>query len=360
MRPKRKRELKNRNLAHQKHCDFLDKLEELSLSAFDKLMSLAVIDVIKVVRSKKLKKSDDLHRGWTGDVPKISLNFENIIDNTLEKYFLALKWILYGDLAGPEALEAAIQTGMTDDYVPGIIPSAYLDSIDANREHFKDIFDVKSPGIKKEILKESIDNIKKRTERFADESFQKLQNRLISSSEEIVTQTNTENLNSVIDSARKMISDGVSSKEAVKTAVNEVVDKAISSTSVSRALKEAIESYRKDFELMVNTDVGLASGLGSHQSMVEIFARKDDDVKIAIIAMRDEKTCSFCDKVSRKGDGSFKIYRLTDFEPTGYNYGKKKDQWKPTLGASHPRCRCMPVYIPSGFTVNNEGSLVPL
>ena len=52
---KRKEELKNKNLAHQNHCDFLDKLEEMALAAFDSIMKMAISDVVKAVKKKNLK-----------------------------------------------------------------------------------------------------------------------------------------------------------------------------------------------------------------------------------------------------------------------------------------------------------------
>ena len=356
---KKRKTIKSEDFSTKKHIEFLDKLEEMMSSAFDSVMSKAVSEITKVAKKKNLKKSDDLYKGWTGDVPKIEVNFEKIIEDVMSKYLLALKWVMYGDMAGKEAIEAATETGLIDKYVPGIIPSSYLDSIDSSMEHFEDIFGVKSPSIKKEMITESLENIKKRTEKFADESFTKLKNRMTSSSEELLNQIHNENINSVMENARVMMEDGKGSKKAVKESIKEVVENSLTSPKVSRALKEAIENYKKDFDVMVNANVSMASDIGTHQTMVEIFGRKDDDLRIYILAYKDEKTCSFCSNNSRRSDGSFKIYRLSDFEPTGYNYGRKRADWKLTIGSSHPNCRCKIMYLPSGFKVGMDGSLIP-
>jgi hypothetical protein len=53
----------------------------------------------------------------------------------------------------------------------------------------------------------------------------------------------------------------------------------------------------------------------------------------------DGKLCEWCKRFYlRKGEPI--VYTLSELQANGSNYGKPKSEWKPVLGATHPRCRC--------------------
>ncbi|MDX1471349.1 MAG: hypothetical protein R3213_07615 [Flavobacteriaceae bacterium] len=62
----------------------------------------------------------------------------------------------------------------------------------------------------------------------------------------------------------------------------------------------------------------------------------------------DKSLCPWCDSFYRDKDGMPKVYNLSELQKNGSNSGKPKSQWKPTVGATHPRCRCQLHFVPAG------------
>lgn len=336
-----------KKLPHQEHADFLDDLEIMAEEAYDFVIKKMMADLLKILKYKKLAKSDDLKRGWTRKVPKIEVNFDDVLDRTLSRYLDAMKYVLLGNAAGPKARGAAKAIGLDKRVIPGILQSAYLDSIDTHREHTKKLTGEDAKTIPKDLVRGSMDQITKRTSKFADESLLRLRNRIVSAIELEAAELNDTNVAQVQEHSGTL-------KEAAKN----ITDK-LDVAKVAESVEQATKDYKTRWNQMVNADLSLASAVGTHQAVAEIYGADDDDVRVAWIAMRDEKTCEFCKKASRHPDGSFKLYKLSDFKPAGYNYGKKKQDWKLCIPPFHPNCRCNLVYIPKGFVILNNGDVVP-
>lgn len=60
--------------------------------------------------------------------------------------------------------------------------------------------------------------------------------------------------------------------------------------------------------------------------------------------IKDDRLCRWCHKFYTNQDGSPKLYSLEELQANGSNYSKPKSEWKPTLGKTHPRCRCQLFY----------------
>lgn len=326
------------NLPHQEHADLLDDLEAMADEAYTMISNAMVAEVLKILKKEKLSKSD-LPRGWTGEVPKIEVNFDELLSSTIGKYLDALKYILLGKLAGKDAVAAAKLIGVDGKVIPGIVQGAYLDSVDTQRVYGEKLTGDEPGTIQKELLKETAEQLQNRTSRFMNESLMRLQNRIIAAVELEAQKVNNDNLEAVID-------DEKTSDKMPKSPLED-------------ALEEAAESHRTDWGRLVNASISVASAVGTHQAVQEIYARDDDDVRVAWVAMRDEKTCQFCKNASRNPDGSFKLYRMSDFMPAGYNYSRKRAEWKLCIPPGHPNCRCSLIYKPRGFEITNDGTIQP-
>jgi len=327
-----------KNLPQQEHADLLDDLEKMAEIGYDAIIEAMIADLLKVLKKEKLIKSDKLVRGWTGKVEKIELDLSSSFDKVLDKYLKALKYLLLGKMAGTEATKAAKGVDFGDT-IPGIIINAYLDSLDTQLEYGEKVTGKEQKPIQKELVKETVEQITNKTSRFIDESMGKLQNRILSAIEMEVERVNNSNIEATIS--------GDNTNDKIKK------------SPLERAIREVGETHRTDWKRMVNANVTVASAVGTHQSVQEVYAKDDDDIRVAWVALRDEKTCIFCKNASRNADGSFKLYRMGDFEPAGYNYGKKRDQWRLCIPGAHPNCRCTLVYVPKGFAIDNTGAVAP-
>jgi hypothetical protein len=67
-------------------------------------------------------------------------------------------------------------------------------------------------------------------------------------------------------------------------------------------------------------------------------APKDQLVYKTVIS--DARLCQWCRRFYTNADGTPKLYKLSELQANGSNFGKKKRDWLPTVGPTHPRCRC--------------------
>jgi hypothetical protein len=357
---KSQKTIKNKDLAHQDHCDFLESLDVMAMKAYSYIMLRAMVAIRVAIGNKsRLKKSDNLKSGWSGDVPKVELDFEKIIAPVLKKYIDALKWVILGDYAGKDATEAAKALKLSDITIPGIVPAAYLSSLDTHRIYYKQLFNKDAPEIQKRMIKESLAEIQKRTEKFLNMSVSKMQNSMSESVNDMIIKMNMDRQANVHSTAYNMITDGMSPRKAFAEAVAMSASDSITAPNISSALKQAIEKHRDEWSLFEKASTSQASAVGTHQAINEVFGRESDIIRVAFVAMRDEKTCSFCKDASRRADGSFKVYSMSDFHPAGHNFSRKKKDWELCVPPSHFGCRCTLVYIPDGFDIDVSGSVVP-
>ena len=348
--------MKFAKLPHQDHADLLDDLETMAMDAYDLLMRGLVKDLTKVAKKQKLAKSDDLPRGWNGEVPRIEVDFNSIFQRTIQKYLDALRWTIMGDAAGKEATQAAISLGVRDVTLPGVAPAAYLDAIDTQAEYVAKLTGKSGAQLDKELVGKTLDKMLETNDRFTDESLLKLQNRLLSAAEMAAQRHNAANTALVHEEAHAGIADGESKKDALAAAAKLAPDR-LAAIDLTRDLKKAVETHRTDWTRLISTDVALASGTSTHQVMQEVYGAKDDTVMVAWVAMRDEKACDWCGPTSRRADGSFKLYRMDEFLPTGSNYGRKRKEWTLCIPPAHPNCRCSLVYLPPGFEITKDGDV---
>jgi len=337
------KKIKSNELAQYRHALFLKKVSEQSSMAYKIIIDSIIKKIKKNLRAEKLAKSDELDEGWTEWVPSVEIDLNDVIGKVIDRQFQALRWILLGDYAGKEARDIAKELGLVGKVVPGIIPAAYLQSIDAQREHFQDTIGEDPAELSRQIVKASLDKIVTRSEGFIGQSINQIKLNLMEVVDKLATENNIKNQTKAMKAAHNDPSTGL--KE-----ISEDLSAMLNVKKIESELREVTDKMQNKVETLVDSETGYASAAGSHQTLVEVYGAKDDNIKCAWIMMEDEKTCSWCHDASKNPDGSYKIYSLKDVKPAGYNYGKKKSEWKITAGKSHPRC-----YTSDMSVFTNEG-----
>ena len=69
--------------------------------------------------------------------------------------------------------------------------------------------------------------------------------------------------------------------------------------------------------------------------------------------------CKHCQRLFLNSEGYPIIFTAEELEENGTNKGRKSAEWRPTLGAMHPHCKCVTVSVPPGMYVSPEGDLIP-
>ena len=304
---------------------------------------------------KSEDKVEGLESGWSEEVPQLEVDLEALTGNVLDKYMDVLRWILMGDLAGKEAAAKAKSLGLKGKVVPGVVHAAYLSSIDAHSEHFQEVTGNPAPEMPVTLIKASFDQIAKRVNRFIDATVSQLRTDVLNAMDRSIVEHNFKALNSAHEEAHDLLP-SLGADEAA-TEAGEAVSAPLAAKAVRAELEAATEKFEAKWDLAVRSDLAMASAAGTHQALLEIHGKDNPNVKVAWIEIEDERVCSFCKKASKNPDGSHKLYSMSDFQPSGYNYIRKKADWAISIPPAHPRCRCALVYIPPGFEVDDGGGI---
>lgn len=108
----------------------------------------------------------------------------------------------------------------------------------------------------------------------------------------------------------------------------------------------AIASNSKFVASFVTAFTNFVNSAAVDSATVEqLFAKIKGDPEVYKTVINDADLCSWCAKFYRNRDGSPKLFRLSELTANGSNYGKPKSEWRPTVAATHPRCRCQLHYL---------------
>jgi len=349
-------------LPHREHMDFLDEQIEAAMEAFDYISELMLKDVLRFLKTEKLIKSE-LPRGYTGKMPQLEIDLK-VLTPVIDQYLDVIKWIFMGKGAGKDVENLVNALGLMNVVPAGLVYGTFLHSIDTQRDYYKYLTGKEAPNVPNDFLEYALDLTQNKTSRFVEHGITQFKNNIITAIENEIATSNMKNLSEVHSALHAELSslkDKVSSSKEKTKLLEEIIDD-VASNKVSifkakKAIKEAMGDYSAKLETTLQTELAAASASGTHTAVQEIFGAKDNEVKVAIVSVRDDRCCDFCEKTSRNPDGSVKMYNLRDLSPANSNMGKKKGEWKPTLTPQHPRCRCTVVYVPQGMTILEDGTV---
>jgi len=348
-----------KDLAQYRHVKFLITQERQAIVAYKFVMLKMNAELKKLMKKKKLAKSDDptdgLESGWTGEIPTIEVDLEALTSKVIDKYMSGLKWILMGDFAGAEAKKAAEAIGLKGKATPGIVHAAYLQSLDSHAQHYKDVTGQDAPEMPVDLVEASFDQIAKRVGRFVDQTLDQLKLDVIGAVDRKIVDHNFKALNEAHSEAHDALPQ-VGASEAVAEAGEGIAD-VLSARGLDAELKRTADNFEKKWDLAVRTDLAMASAAGTHQALLEIHGADNPDVRVVNVEMEDERVCTYCRNISKKPDGSWIKYRMNELQPSGYNFSRKRADWKISVSPQHPRCRCQTVYLPPGFEMDEYGGM---
>lgn len=206
-----------------------------------------------------------------------------------------------------------------------------------------------------ELIKASFDQIIRRVNRLLDQTLSQLKADVQTAVDQAMTQHNFKQLNEAHSEAHDKLPEV--GAEAAALIAGEEAAEALSAKALMSELKRATDRFENKWDMAVQSDLALASAAGTHQAMLEIHGADNPDVRVAWIEAEDERVCSFCKHASKNPDGSHKLYKISDFEASGFNYKRKRADWKLCIPGAHPRCRCALIYVPPGFEVDESGGI---
>lgn len=332
-----------------KNVRFIKWLEKQNLKAYRMIASFLIDTILSEMSKQKLAKSDELPRGWTGEVPKIEMDIVEKLEPVMDKYLKALKWLAIGRYAGKEALEAAKEIGLVKEFVPGSIVSSYLNAIDTERSYLEKLTEEKAPELPKNLLEESITNLVKGANPSVQYMMDQIRYTILQTVATLVEEHNSGQTDIFRQAAGEL--DDASKQRLAALAAK--AENYIEESHAKRELRRAFKNQEKNTVLGIQDHVAKGGSTGTHQAIYELHGTTDDELKVIWVTLEDEKVCKYCDSVSKDARGEYIVYKMSDFKPYGANKGKKQKDWVLTVTPAHPHCRCRLVYVPQGFTVEN-------
>lgn len=352
---KKPKTIKRKDLPHRKHVEFLDLWTKAAVSVFEDTHNRIVKDIVRILKTEKLAKSE-IKRGWTGKVPGFTLDLTDSIEKVINKYLKALNFMMLGDYAGDQAIQAAHDLGLSGKMPAGSVYGAYLQAIDTQSAYYKTLFGENPPEMPKTVMNQAFETIQGQADRSVKATLDNYRNRMLDTIEMGLKENRSDVLGDLMERAHEL--DEKTKKRALDRATRETA-KTAKVADIKDSIAEIAEKSTADFERMAETTIGLASSVGTHQAMLEIFGSQDSELRACLVSVRDDRCCDDCEHFSRNSDGSLKTYKLKDFKPAGYNFGKKKGDWLLSLPLIHHRCRCSIIYLPPGFTADKDGTIRP-
>ena len=343
---------------------FLKRIEAEMQAAYELISSRLVEELASHIKTiEPLSKSDekDLNE-MVKKVPRFEVDLSSI-NKLIEKYMLALKYTIIGKAAGKEAEDAVAELRLKTKIPAGGVVQGYLSALDAHTEYLKDVLD-KEGNISSKWTKYGLDFIKEKTGMMVDSKILELRSRTLTALQDSLKELDVQNEAAVREYvlaeqfADRNIKTIKAKQALVKEAIQDVFEKKTPLHVIKQRLKDVTKDYATNWNLIIRTETGLASGAASQQAIQDIVGHEDPVV--AIIVVKDDRLSEFCNDNSLNEDRSYKYFKMSSLKPPGFNLGKKKGEWKNSIPSRHFRCRCSLVYIPDGFRLDQYGSLIAL
>lgn len=148
---------------------------------------------------------------------------------------------------------------------------------------------------------------------------------------------------------------GEEAAEDLRSVVAAAIENRQSPSELRSALRQRSQDWGRDWERVANTE--LVNAVQAGQAEV-IRARGGDDARVYKQVAPD--ACRWCRELHIAGDGRPRIFLLSELEANGTNVGRRKAEWRSVVGAIHPFCQCILVFLPSGWELDEEGDAVPI
>lgn len=143
-------------------------------------------------------------------------------------------------------------------------------------------------------------------------------------------------------------------RDQIRSATAEALAKRKAIKELVSDLQWATKDWQRDWDRIAVTEKHNAMQRGVADSLL---ARYGDGVLVAKRPTPD--ACKSCKKLYLGSDGNPLIFKLTDLERNGTNFGRKVRDWLPVIGATHPWCQCQLLRIPQGWGFDEQGDLIP-
>lgn len=120
-------------------------------------------------------------------------------------------------------------------------------------------------------------------------------------------------------------------------------------------LRQMSQDWARDWGRIASTESQMAHQMGFIESTAEQYGTGEKVAKIP-----EPSACDDCLRLYLV-DGKPRAEPIEWWQGNGVaNYGLKRAEWKPVMGAMHPWCQCALVRVPEGWGFSDDWDIVPL
>lgn len=141
---------------------------------------------------------------------------------------------------------------------------------------------------------------------------------------------------------------------SIRDATAQAVDERRTAKWLRGELGRRLDMYEQDLDRIACTELQDAHNEGAARG---ILNKHGDDAIVCKIP--NPKACGTCRKLYLDGEGNPKLFKLADLVANGTNVGRRREDWLPVVGTTHPWCACVLRRVPPGFEFQ-DGVLMPI
>lgn len=141
--------------------------------------------------------------------------------------------------------------------------------------------------------------------------------------------------------------------------LREGIEKQKTINQIASDLRDKTGDLLRDWKRVSLNEISTASSLGAIDAIAEDNKDKSpDEIYIYMAVNLDGALCQSCRKFYLlPGTNTPRIFKLSELQGAGTNYGKKVAEYNATIPPLHVQCRCTPLGMPNGFGFDDFGRI---
>lgn len=156
-----------------------------------------------------------------------------------------------------------------------------------------------------------------------------------------------------------VLNDQIGMYQAIKQVVPGAITQHQDRYQVIQQLRDMTGDWERDWHRVAHTEMWDAKVQGEANAIADNESPLSQKGTETLVFKRPGPlACNKCKQLYLEKDGiTPKVFKLSDMQALGTNYGLKQANWKPVVGTVHPNCMCPLSVMPDGFHFDARGQL---
>jgi hypothetical protein len=142
-------------------------------------------------------------------------------------------------------------------------------------------------------------------------------------------------------------------REIIREEIAEGMVRRESASQIAGKIGRRTGDWDRNWKLVAQNEITAA-----HEQGIADWIEKYDGEDALVAKMPSPQACNTCRKLFLDETGKPKVFKLSELQANGTNVGRKKADWRPTVGPAHMNCACTLLSTPEGTHFNDAWQLV--